>query len=325
MKDLDVKDKKLFYLLTENSRLKTSEIAKRVGLSKNVVKYRIQRMVERGFIRRFHPITDYHMLGIYSYDLFLKLRSVNERVLKYFSEHPNVIWSASMFGKWDIYAQIAAKNVEDFERVFERITIFLGKSLEIYEVVSPLKRIKINRNIFDYEKETAYKYKPPVPDYSRVVRLDNLDRKILRYLNEKDGLAPYNEIAKGVGSSLETVRNRIRAFSKNGVIVRFAPYIGYDKLGFQMYLVFLNFRYLTKETKENIYKYIRHKTEIKIAFDTLGNQQIYFLAAVRDPYELNALIKDVENRFRDVVLATDHILIAQELKLDFFPKALMDL
>lgn len=46
MKDLDLKDKKLFYLLTENSRLKTSEMAKRIGLGKNSVKYRISRAID---------------------------------------------------------------------------------------------------------------------------------------------------------------------------------------------------------------------------------------------------------------------------------------
>lgn len=86
--------------------------------------------------------------------------------------------------------------------------------------------------------------------------------------------------------------------------------------------MFVNFHYLSKETKENIYRYIRYNNLIKIAFDTLGKQEMYFLATVHDPMELNALIKDIKGRFHDAILDVDHILITRELKLDFFPKAL---
>ena len=40
---LDVKDKKILTLLDENSRLSNSQIAKKVGLSKPAVEYRLRR------------------------------------------------------------------------------------------------------------------------------------------------------------------------------------------------------------------------------------------------------------------------------------------
>lgn len=88
-------------------------------------------------------------------------------------------------------------------------------------------------------------FKPAEVD-ERIIKLDELDKKILRYLNTKDGLAPYNEVGKAVGASLETTRNRVLEMLKNGVIVRFAPEIGYEKLGLIRYLVIINFHFLTK-------------------------------------------------------------------------------
>ncbi|MBI4017993.1 MAG: Lrp/AsnC family transcriptional regulator [Candidatus Aenigmarchaeota archaeon] len=323
---LDLKDRKIFYLLDENARMKTPEIAKRVGLSKNAVIYRINRLVQSGVIRRFHAVSDYQKFGVYSYDLFIKIRSRNEqRILDYFSKHPNVIWSGTLFGDWDLFAQIAARSPEDFARVLDEITVFLSRNLEDYEVKFPIKRIKFDKSVFDYEKETGYRFRQPKPDYSSIVKLDGLDKKILRCLNEKDGLTAYNEVAKAVGASLETTRNRILAMMRSGVIVKFAPYVSYNKLGLDMYLVFVNFRYLTKETKDKVYAYIRSNKEIKIGFEFLGKQQIYFLSTVRSTSELESLIKDIKLRFQDSVLSAEHMLITQELKLDFFPKALMEL
>lgn len=319
---LDLKDKKIFYLLTENSRLKPKEIASKVGLSKNAVMYRIKRLVSKGYIIKFHPIIDHQKINLYYYDLFLKISVKNEeRILNYFSKHPSVVWSATLFGNWDIYANIVAKDIKDFTNILEEITIFLGRDLVNYEVKLPTKRIKLDRNVFDYERETGYKFKPPKQD-SKIIALDELDKKILRYLNEKDALSPYNEVAKAVGASLETTRNRCLALLKNGVIVRYAPMIGYEKLGFLRYLVIINLHYLTPESKKDIFNYIIHNINIKLAFETLGKQEIYFLAPLSSPKELENLIKDFRNNFHENILSIEHMLITEELKLDFFPEAL---
>ncbi len=320
---IDLKNKKIFYLLTENSRLKTKDMAKRVGLSKNAVRYRIGKLLENGYIKKFLPITDFQRFGIHSYDLFLKTRGGEERIASYLSRHPNIIWSGKLFGKWDFFAQIAAKNERDFANILEEMTIFIGNSLEGYEVKSPVKRIKIDRTVYDCEKETGYKFKPKKTG-SEIIKLDGLDKKILRYLNDNNGLAQYNEVAKATGSSLETARNRMLDLLKNGVIIKYAPYVDYAKLGIEMYLVFASFRYLTKESKNKVFAFIKHSDLVKIASEVFGRQEIYFLTMVKNPAELSTFIKDLESKFPDI-LSIEHMLITEELKLDFFPESLMNL
>ena len=50
MKELDSKDHRILYNLFLNSRQSLSSIGKKVGLPKNVVKYRIDRLIENGII-----------------------------------------------------------------------------------------------------------------------------------------------------------------------------------------------------------------------------------------------------------------------------------
>ena len=53
---LDLKDKKLLYELDMHARQPNSQLAKKVGLSKQAVQYRISRLQEKGIIKGFYPV-----------------------------------------------------------------------------------------------------------------------------------------------------------------------------------------------------------------------------------------------------------------------------
>ena len=56
---LDVKDKKILVLLSKNSRMPISEMAKKVQLSRDTVAYRIKRMQKLNVILQFFPAIDF--------------------------------------------------------------------------------------------------------------------------------------------------------------------------------------------------------------------------------------------------------------------------
>ena len=50
---IDALDKKILYLLDLNSREKESEIAQQLKVGKQVVAYRLRRLIENGIIKQF--------------------------------------------------------------------------------------------------------------------------------------------------------------------------------------------------------------------------------------------------------------------------------
>jgi len=54
MPNLDSKDHKLLYHLFKNSRESLSFIGKKINLPKTVVKYRIDRLVNKNIIKKFY-------------------------------------------------------------------------------------------------------------------------------------------------------------------------------------------------------------------------------------------------------------------------------
>lgn len=131
-------------------------------------------------------------------------------------------------------------------------------------------------------------------------------------------------IVKQTDMQMETVRNRINALHKKGAILKYAPEINYEKFSVSTYLVILNFRYMNNDSYKRVFGHLNHHNNVKIVFGPLGKQEIYFYAAVNSPKDLENLVKELKYKFQNSLLDADHMLITEELKLDFFPEALND-
>ena len=63
----------ILYQLELNARQPNSEIAKKVGLSKEVVNYRIKRLENERVIKSYYAIIDLSKLGYINFRVYLKL------------------------------------------------------------------------------------------------------------------------------------------------------------------------------------------------------------------------------------------------------------
>ena len=69
---IDLKDKKILYELDRNSRQSNNQIAKKVGLSEQVVGHRIRRLQELGIIEYFYVKTNPSALGYMHIKIYLR-------------------------------------------------------------------------------------------------------------------------------------------------------------------------------------------------------------------------------------------------------------
>ena len=70
MEKIDAKDRKILYQLDINSRRSFSQIGKKVGLHKDVVAYRVNKLQEKGIIKGFYTETDDYKLGYIRYRFY---------------------------------------------------------------------------------------------------------------------------------------------------------------------------------------------------------------------------------------------------------------
>jgi DNA-binding Lrp family transcriptional regulator len=147
MENLDNKDKLLIQLLQINSREQLKTLSKKIGLSIDSTKKRIEKLKKNGILARFGVFIDPKALG---YDLVanvsIKLNNVGEedlsKFMNYLKKHPNVTTLITTLGKYDITCVIIAKNTESLEILFREIRHKFKDVIKDWESVINLKVYK---------------------------------------------------------------------------------------------------------------------------------------------------------------------------------------
>jgi len=80
--EVDLKDRKILYELDYDSRQSFSQIGKKVGLHKNIILYRVKRLMEKGIIRYFYTVIDSFKLGYNSFRMYIVFQNTTPAIKK---------------------------------------------------------------------------------------------------------------------------------------------------------------------------------------------------------------------------------------------------
>jgi len=120
---MDKKDFKILNQLDLNSRQSDAEIGKKCRISKQVVNYRIKKLIEEGIINGFYPQINTLKLGYAAHKVYLKFKSlpnvVEKEMWSYLTKQHSIVWIISCSGKWDFIIGIASKNIEEFNQTLD--------------------------------------------------------------------------------------------------------------------------------------------------------------------------------------------------------------
>ncbi|MGZ2405089.1 Lrp/AsnC family transcriptional regulator [Rhizobium ruizarguesonis] len=122
MADLDTIDLAILRALQANARITNAELAERIGLSPSACSRRLDILERSGVIRGYHArlshkALDYKMIAIVHISLsgqFAKTLAEFEAAVKLC---PNVLVCYLMSGEYDYILRVAARDLEDYERI----------------------------------------------------------------------------------------------------------------------------------------------------------------------------------------------------------------
>jgi Lrp/AsnC family transcriptional regulator, leucine-responsive regulatory protein len=314
---LDKKDKHLLYLLDVNARTPFSELGKKTRISKQLVKYRIERLQKEGIVKGYYPLIDHSKLGFIPIRVYIKFTGLNpskkKEIIDYLSGEAKVWIVGLLSGKWDLVFGISIRKVGDFHEFWDKFLEFYLQFVKSYSssIYSPI-----------YHYSTSYLIDSK--DFSRVriigegekADFDSKDILILKALS-LDARSSLLDISSKVRLSPKSVHLRIKRMESAGIIQGYRALVDLDKLGYEHFKVeirLVDYRNLSRllplcHSHPNIYEVNK----------TIGNETIELEFHVRSINEMNSIIGSIENSLPNTVGSVDYLQIMSIEKITFMP------
>jgi Lrp/AsnC family transcriptional regulator, leucine-responsive regulatory protein len=322
---IDKKDRKLLYYLSQNARDSHTQLSKKIGLSKNSVKYRIERLRKLGVISHFATTVNLGAIDQNTFTILLKFNEdiyENKAIVEFFELHPYSDWVITLSGQWDLFVEMIADTINDVhDRVHEIISNF-QHSLNTYQIYFSSDVLRVEHLIEDIYKDLELPKITHAPRAKPGQKIDSTDRKILYELN-KDSSASYLQIAQRLELTIDIVRYRIKNMKEKGIIVKFFPEIDLQKLGYSKYIYIIKLKNTSAEKMQKLRNSISNNHKVTYAFIDLLSYNLIFSCAFKNTEEIDSLSRNLRKNFDDIIRSQEYLIVKEQVLFNLFPKGLL--
>lgn len=143
----DSYDKKIMQVLNEDARQSLADMSKKVGLSRDAIRNRINKLIKDKVITNFKPILNPPTMGfpIINY-VFIALHNPSkeqeDKFIEYMKAQKNITYIASLIGKWDFIIDIMAENPGKFNEILKKLRQNFSELIKDYEIYGVLEEYK---------------------------------------------------------------------------------------------------------------------------------------------------------------------------------------
>lgn len=303
MVNLDLKDRKILYHLDLNCRQSNAQIGKKVGLSKQVVDYRVKRMEEDGIITGYWTNIDSYRFGyqVYRYYLITQNASFSkkEEIVRSISDYKNTWVTGQIKGNYDIAAVIWVKSIPEFYQFWDKFNEKYGDYIaeKIFSVyleadVYPLSYLLGN----DFPKED--RLNPQHNGAKNPIPIDKQDGILLNEIvtNARISLL---ELANKLNCSSQATNYRLKQLMKKEIIQGFHVGIDTDAIGYEHYKVDIWLKEVSKRRK--LWKYIQEFPYVTFINTSAGYADIEIEFNIENLDRLLEYMNDVQEKFPNVI------------------------
>ncbi len=317
--ELDVKDRKILSELDMGARQPLSSIAKKVGLSREVVNYRIKQLERKKVILGYFTVLDMAKLGLMYCRMFFKYRKMpadkEKELLEFCSRHEKIAWVILGEGKWDMVLVVLADSLDWIESIYDELNTAFGIYFQNPYVSIAFKVHEFKHNYL-YQK----------PDYKELVlgeineraRLDSADYEIIRLLT-RDTKSSLVEIAKVLGTTPRMVSYRIKRLIADKVILGFRARINTKLLGYDYYKVFLTLQSFDEKQRSRVVAFLRYHPNVIYITKPIGMHSLEFEAMVKNTNELHDILKQFKQEFGEILIDYEAYFTYEVHSLSYFP------
>jgi DNA-binding Lrp family transcriptional regulator len=303
MTKIDIKDRRILYELDLNCRQSNSQIGKKVGLGRDVVAYRIDRLKKKGIIKNFYSVIDSFRLGYNVFRIYINFHyvtpEIKKEIIDYFINYKYSWVVASIKSEIDLDVVVWVKNIFEFYQFWDKtldkyekyiekhvISIYIKSSVFMKSYLLPNEEKSDERAFFDMHCGV----KP--------VEIDETDYYLLNEIAE-NARTPLIDLADKLDCSSQKVNYRINNLVELGVIKAFRVNISLGKLNLQKYKVEIYLK--NHELKKPVFEYLEEKEYIEFMNFALGWADLEPEFVVKDFNELLLILEEINQKFSGAI------------------------
>lgn len=319
MVKLDKKDLKILDELDKNPNINVKQMAKKIGISREVAEYRLNKLISQKTIYAFYTLVDLGKLGYSLFRVHIRLKNVTREVYtrfakELFAEYPSM-WVAFMSGSFDLIWDVFARTPNEFENLISKM---VGKNKEIIQSYETL--IVLNLSMYQYgyftEKEKDRR-KITFNENKENISLDNKDKELLNIL-KLNSRTSYESIGRKIGLTRNAVKHRIKKMEKNRIIAGYNMLIDFTHLDKQSFIVFIKYNNAKKGQESSLLQYLKQTQGVLAVPQLLGKWNLDIEIHKKNITELQEFIMGLRNKF-EIIEDYEIVHIIEDFGIDFFP------
>ncbi len=318
---LDLKDKKILFELDKNARLHLSKISKKVRLSQEVVFHRVNKLQERGIIKRFQTVVAISELGYIAPKMYLQLQDITAEKYKalfdYLHNHKDVFWFGVCQGRWDLIIAYWSKDTFEFGKHIDDLFNKFSKYILERQITIGANSTQYNRRWFYYDK-----LEPVATEFGSKLgntKLDKVDTEILRYLANNARL-PVTELAALLKTTTNVVRYRIKQLEKKKIISGYKFALDTHKLGYETCKSFIYLKNITEKRRKELIGFCKLQKNIVNIVTCVGSWDLEIEFEVENFDAFYQLMGMIREKFSDIIKNYESVLFKEEPKQSFMPR-----
>lgn len=276
---LDTIDAKILDFLQKDARTSLALLAKECNLTPSAIHTRIKNLKRQGVIVGNNLLVNSRAFG---YPLEVTVGVIAEaprfhKIAEEIRSLSNVIVCAKSIGRYNMLCLILAEDTAKLDRVVHRIKTIEG-----------VKGTAVNI-IIDHI-DIMHKKRPL--ESNAKAELDSVDLSIIDELII-DSSVSFNNIAKKINVSHETVKKRFEKMKEKGVIIACSAVVDYSKLGYQG-TAFIFVKLVHDSKKEIVINNLRRFKEIRLLSSVMGAFDLIAFVLFKNLREFTQLINEIQ-------------------------------
>jgi Lrp/AsnC family leucine-responsive transcriptional regulator len=307
---MDKIDRKILFELDKNCRVTDTQLSKKVGRSREAVKYRIKQLIEKGILEKFITSINHAKLGITYYKIFLQLENIpeeKEKMFRFISNHKKIPWHGICSGVWDYIIGVSAKSSIEFDEIKNEIFSKFKHLIIKKEIGVMIETKQYLKKYLTGEIHEVKSFAGDIIDH----QIDEVDQKILDVL-ANNARIPIATLAGKVRCSVKTVMNRMKSLENRGIIIGYRISIDINKLGLEFFKIILYYRSINKEEEKRLLEYIKNLPQSIYYVKMIAPWDAELELIVKNYQELNEIIDNLRKEFHETIRNHEVVVIDKE-------------